>query len=109
MKTIRLKLHRDSADCLMLDSQDIYEYIGESTFEEIEFALYIDKWCKYLNYHIGGLHNTNMIIGDSEYSKLDGWLDGYNYAKKYEVTHHAGFVEIKTKKFLVVLERPFEI
>ena len=108
MKTIHLKLHRE-ANSLMLDSQDIYDYVGEEKAEDLELACYVDKWCEYLNWYVGGIHNTEMKFGDTDYAKLGSWLDGYNFAKKYEVSYSKNRTEIKTKKYLIILDTPFDI
>ena len=104
-KTIILELHRDHNACT-LDYQDIYKYISEETEKEIEFALYIEKWCEYLNYHI--LNNKEMMFGDTTLAKLEGWITGYNFAKKIEVTHFKDRVEIRMKGFFIILNKPFE-
>lgn len=108
MKTIHLKLHKE-ANSLMLDSQDIYDYVGEEKAEDLELAYYISQWCDYLNWYMGGMHNAEMKFADSDYSKLHGWLNGYNYAKKYDVTQTQSHTEIKTKKYLIILDTPFDI
>ena len=105
---IELELHK-CGNALLLESQDVYEYIGESTESEIMLAYYIDKWCQYLNYHISGLHNKEMAFGDTEYEGLCQWITGYNYAKKIDVSHENSAVHIKHGKYKITLNKPFEI
>lgn len=107
-KEIRLELHKEG-DSLVLDCEDIYKYVGEVEEEDIELAYYIDKWCRYLNYYVGGEHNKEMLFGDTTYTRLEAWLDGYNFAKKYEVEYEKNKITIQTKKHSIVLIRPFEI
>lgn len=109
MKEIHLKLHNENNVSCMLESQDIYDYVGEEKAEDIELALYIDKWCEYLNWYVGGMHNTEMKFSDSEYLILQGWIDGYNFAKKYDVSKKDNCIKIKTKKYLIILDIPFDI
>lgn len=106
-KEITLDLHKEG-DALVLNSQDIYNFIGSLTDEEIRLAYYIDKWCQYLNYFLVG-NNKEMAFGDVIYARLESWIDGYNFAAKYQVDWHRDRVEIKTKKHLIVLKKPFEI
>ena len=108
LKEIRLDLHKEG-NSLILDCEDIYKYVGEIKENDIELAYYIDKWCKYLNYYIGGEHNREMIFGDTEYTRLEAWLDGYNFAKKYDVDYEKSKITIRTKEYLIILAKPFEI
>ena len=107
MKKIVLELQKDTeSNACTLNHQDIYNYVGECTEQEVEFALYIEKWCEYLNYYI--LNNKEMAFGDTDYARLEGWLAGYNFAKKIDVTNFKDRVEIKMKGYFVILNRPFE-
>lgn len=107
MKKIILELHKEeNLNSCTLESQDIYKYVGENEEQEIELALYIDKWCQYLNYHI--LNNKEMAFGDTDLSTLKGWLDGYNFAKKIDVQNFKDRVEIKMRGYFIVLNKPFE-
>ena len=105
-KKITLELHKDG-NWLVLYSQDIYDYIGENTQQEIELAFYIDKWCEYLNYY--AYSNREMAFGDPFISRLEGWLSGYNHAKKIEAEETKEFVKIKMRGYEILLWRPFEI
>ena len=109
MRKIKLELHKVDEKYLMLESQDVYKFVGESTNADMDLALYVDKWCEYLNWFIGGMHNNDMKFADGEYYTLKGWLNGYNFAKKYDVTHKKGIVEIKGRNLLIELAIPFEI
>ena len=43
-KKILLELHKESGtNNLLLDSQDVFKFIGESTNEEMQLFYYIDK------------------------------------------------------------------
>ena len=102
---IVLELHRE-ANMLLLDSSDIYNFVGESTNADLELALYVDKWCEYLNYPF--LHNGDMKFPDADYAKLEGWLDGYSFAKKIDVDESKAFVKFKFGKHNITLHQPFE-
>ena len=102
---IVLDLHRDGT-LLLLESTDVYNFIGERTNAELELAYLIDEWCKYLNYHI--IHNKDMKFGDTEYGRLEGWLNGYNFAKKIDVNRGGGIVSFRFGKYKVELHEPFE-
>ena len=81
-KKILLELHKESGtNNLLLDSQDVFEFIGESTNEEMRLFYYIDKWCEWLNYYFT---HTVTCNGNIEEIQLRSWLDGYNYAKQID-------------------------
>ena len=81
-KKILLELHKESGTTnLLLDSQDVFEFIGESTNEEMRLFYYIDKWCEWLNYYFT---HTVTCNGNIEEIQLRSWLDGYNYAKQID-------------------------
>lgn len=106
MITIELDLHKEGNN-LLLNSQDIYKYVGEITEDDIELAYYIDKYCQYLNYYV--IHSREVMFGDTEYARLEGWLDGYNCAKKYLVQKRSGGFEIKTELYHIILPTPYKI
>lgn len=103
---IELELHKDG-DLLLLNSQDMYEYIGESSESDVMFAYYIDKWCQYLNYPL--LHNDEMMFGDADLARLEGWINGYNYAKKIDARWEKGVVVFRYGKHSITLNKPFRI
>ncbi len=105
-KKIVLQLHKED-NWVVLYSQDIYNYIGEDTEQEMELAFYIDKWCEYLNYY--AYNNKEMKFGDPFIARLEGWLTGYNQAKKIEVEETKEFVKIKMRGYNILLHRPFEL
>lgn len=46
-KKILLDLHHEKGtNNLLLDSQDVFNYIGESTKAEMQLFYYLDKWCE---------------------------------------------------------------
>lgn len=103
---IELELHKEG-NVLLLDSQDIYNYVGENTKADLMLAYYIDKWCEYLNYPF--LHNDEMKFGDPEKSRLEGWITGYNFAKNVGIKMEKGVVVLRHGKHTITLNKPFEI
>ena len=103
---IELELHKHD-DCLLLDSSDIYSYIGEETEADLMLAYYIDQWCQYLNHPL--LTNRELLFGDTEAARLDGWIAGFNMAKKIDVERKNGVVVIHYKKHTIILNKPFQI
>lgn len=103
---IELELHKVD-DALLLESTDIYKYIGEATKQEMMLAYYIDQWCKSLNYPL--LHNQEMAFGDPEKAMLDGWIAGYNFAKNIDVSDDQGCVIIHHGKYEITLNKPFAL
>lgn len=101
-----MNLHESDGNCLLLDSQDVYEYVGEKIEAEIEFAYYIDKWCEYLNSFV--LDNKELAFGNINQARLDGWLKGYEFGKGYVSERKNGFVTIKAKRYRVTLKIPYE-
>jgi hypothetical protein len=102
---IVLELHRE-ANMLLLDSADIYNFVGEESNAELELALYVAKWCEYLNYPF--LHNRDMRFTDADCAKLEGWIDGYSFAKKIDVDERNDAVRFKFGKHNITLHQPFE-
>lgn len=102
---IELELHKDGK-FLLLESQDIYNFVDEQTTADLQLACYVDKWCEYLNYPF--LHNTDMKFGDTEYSRLEGWITGFGYAKGIDVDDRNGVVSFRYGKHTVTLNKPFK-
>lgn len=50
-----------------------------------------------------------MKFGDPFISRLEGWLAGYNQAKKIETEETKEFIKIKMRGYEILLCRPFEI
>ena len=106
-KEITLNLHREAGtDYLLLDSQDVFEYIGESTFAEMELFFYLEKWCEWLNYYFT---HTATCNGNVEETLLRGWLCGYNYAKKIREEEFNDRYVLSMRGYVVTLYKPFEI
>lgn len=101
---IILELHQ-SDNFFTLDFQDIYQYVKEYETADVELAYYIERWCEYLNYPIH--HNNEMAFGDVELARLEGWITGYNHAKKINVSHFTDRVEIKMHKHFIILKKPY--
>lgn len=108
MKQIRLDLHK-KGNALLLDYNDVYNYVGEAKDEDVRLAIYIQKWCEYLNYYLNGEHNDEMPFGDIGYERLSNWIDGYNFSKNYRVDWDVGEVKITADDYIITLKIPFEI
>lgn len=102
---IELKLHQFD-QFLLLESADIYDFVGESKNADLELAYYVDMWCQYLNYPF--LHSKNLKFADADYAKLEGWITGYNFAKKIDVDDRNGVIAFRFGKHEIVLNKPFE-
>ena len=108
MWTISLNLH--SVDGVpLLDAQDIYKYVSENSTEDVEFALYVTKWCELLNNEV--LCNSQQAFGNTDAIRLGGWIEGYEYAKGYSHTLRAlgnsqYGIELRTDRFKVLLTKP---
>lgn len=101
--TIHLHLRKIN-DALLLDSQDIYEFIDESSEKNVKFTLYLSKLCDYLNHSVTG--NPDMRFGDIDYAYLGGWLSGYETAMGYEIVNTSETRIVKTKEYSVTLDKP---
>ena len=104
--TIHLHL-RKIDDALLLDSQDIYEFIDESSEKNVKFTLYLSKLCDYLNHSVTG--NSDMRFGDTDYAYLGGWLSGYETAMGYEIINTSETCTVKTKEYFVILDKPKKV
>lgn len=104
---IVLDLHRlENTNCMVLDSQDIYKYIGENSKSDIELACYIDKFCQWLNWDI---LNTPTAYGDPDKTELRGWIRGYNYAKSIQMDCYKDRVELNMRGYKVTLYKPWKM
>lgn len=99
---IKLTLHRYD-QFLLLDSQDCYQYIGENTEKEVELAHYIEMFCESKNYSL--LKNPEMAFDDGKEFQLNGWVDGYNYAKHHKIDEKNHTIEGSWYK--ISYEEPF--
>ena len=102
-KEIIFGLHKQDG-VFVLDAQDVFQHITEATKEERELAFYLGKWCELLNYYV--FHSKELMFGDAEYARLDGWIDGYNHAKAIQIYDHDDRVEIDMKKYHIILNKP---
>lgn len=102
---IELKLHQD-CQFHMLDVQDAYEHLGETSDREIELAYYISVWVEYLNHPL--FHNPDFAFADADYAQLGGWITGYNFAKKINVEEDDTTVRFKYGRDRVILHKPYE-
>lgn len=106
---ITLDLHKcdDDDRFLLLDGMDITEYIPDTTEQGAKFAMYIDKWCQYLNRTV--TDNNEMAFGNVELARLEGWITGYGTAKGYtsDETHNS-YVVINAGLYVIKLSKPFK-
>ena len=104
-KEILLDLHHEKGtNNLLLDSQDVFDYIGESTKAEIQLFCYLDKWCEWLNYYFTHSATRN---GNLEEAKLRAWIDGYNYAKGIDEQELDSSYLLVMKGYRIVIRKPF--
>lgn len=100
MKKIRFQLHK-VGNSLLLKSDDIYNSIKNPSDD---FVVYISKWCAYLNWRDASDRPLNVT-----FSALEGWIEGYSYAKNITVEYPPGHVQITTSKYEITLPTPFII
>ena len=99
---INLKLHKYD-QFLLLDFQDCYNYISENTEKEVELAHYIEKFCESKNYPL--LKNPDMAFDDGTEYHLNGWVDGYNFAKHHKIDTNK--LTIEGSWYIIIYEEPF--
>ena len=104
---ITLELHKEKGtNNLLLEHQDVYNFIGENTEKELDLAHYLEKWCDWLNYP---LMHTSPVHGDVEEAKLRSWIDGYNYAKHIKEQEFGDRYELDVRGYNIILYKPFVI
>ena len=102
---IELKLHKD-CQFHILDSNDVYNYIGECTDRELKLALYVSTWCTYLNHPL--FQNPEFAFADADYAQLGGWIQGFNTAMRIQVEEDNNVVKIKYGRDRIILHKPYE-
>lgn len=103
-KKILLDLHQEKGtNNLLLDSQDVFKYIGESTKAEMQLFYYLEKWCEWLNYYIT---HTATSYGDVEEARLRAWICGYNYAKGIDEQEFSDCYILVMRGYEVTIKKP---
>ena len=103
-RSIELKLHHEEGTFLhLLESQDIYDFVDESSVEDVELAYYVEKWCEWLNYFF---LNDATVNGNLEEARLRGWINGYNYAKHVDEQEYDDRYILVMKKYVITIHKP---
>lgn len=106
-KEITLDLHKEKGtNYLLLESQDVFKFIGENTNAEQQLFHYLDKWCEWLNYYFTHSITCN---GNIEETQLRSWIDGYNYAKQIDEIEHKDRYVLSMRGYLITIYKPFAI
>lgn len=104
-KKILLDLHHEKGtNNLLLDSQDVFNYIGESTKAEMQLFYYLDKWCEWLNYYFT---HSSTCNGNVEEAQLRSWIGGYNYAKGIDEQEFKDCYILVMRGYEVTIKKPF--
>lgn len=104
-KKILLDLHHEKGtNNLLLDSQDVFNYIGESTKAEMQLFYYLDKWCEWLNYYFT---HSSTCNGNLEEARLRSWIGGYNYAKGIDGQEFKDCYILVMRGYEVTIKKPF--
>lgn len=104
-KKILLDLHHEKGtNNLLLDSQDVFNYIGESTKAEMQLFYYLDKWCEWLNYYFT---HSSTCNGNLEEAQLRAWIGGYNYAKGIDEQEFKDCYILVMRGYEVTIKKPF--
>ena len=104
-KKILLDLHHEKGtNNLLLDSQDVFDYIGESTKAEMQLFYYLDKWCEWLNYYFT---HSSTCNGNLEEAQLRSWIGGYNYAKGIDEQEFEDCYILVMRGYEVTIKKPF--
>lgn len=107
MKEITLNVHREKGtNNLLLDSQDVFDFIGETTKAEMQLFCYLDKWCEWLNYYFTHKATCN---GNPDEIQLRAWLQGYNYAKQIDEQEFDDRYVLSMRGYVITLYKPFTI
>lgn len=106
MKTkILLDLHHEEGtNNLLLDIQDVFDYITEKTKAERQLLDYLSKWCDWLNYYFT---HSSTCNGDIEEARLRAWIIGYNYAKAIEEQELHDCYILVMRGYEVKIKKPF--
>lgn len=103
-KKITLNLHSEpGTKNMLLDSQEVFDFIGETTDEELQLFYYIDKWCEWLNYYFT---HSSTCNGNIEEVQMRSWLCGYNYAKQIDEQEFEDRYVLTMRKYIVTIYKP---
>lgn len=103
---ITLNVHREKGtNLLLLEHQDVFDFIGEDTRAEVELGYYLEKWCDYLNHY---LVNSVPAHGDIKGTELRSWIDGYNFAKHIREEEFNDCYVLSMRGYLVTIYKPFQ-
>lgn len=106
-KTILIDVHKEAGtNALLLDSQDAFNFIGETELQEMEIYYYIEKWSEYLNYPFT---HSSTCNGNPDLSSLRGFIDGYNFAKHAEEQEFTDRFVVTMRNFVITFMKPFMI
>ena len=104
---IILNVHKENGtNALLLNSQDVFNFIGESTNAEMQLFYYLDKWCEWLNYYFT---HSSTCNGNIEETQLRSWLSGYNYAKHIDEQEFRDRYVLNMRGYLITIYKPFKI
>lgn len=104
-KKIELIAKREvGSNLYLLDSQDIFDYVGEEKREDIQLYYYLDKWCDYLNYPF--MHSYTAY-GNPDESLLRGFIDGFNYAKSIREEQTDTHYYLSMRGYEIKIEKPY--
>lgn len=108
MKTeITLDLHKEKGTkYLLLDSQDVFNFISENTNAEMQLFYYLDKWCEWLNYYFT---HTSTCNGNIEEAQLRSWIEGFNYAKRIDEIEYKDRYVLTMRGYIITIYKPFEL
>lgn len=106
-KEIILNVHKEKGtNNLLLDAQDVFDFIGESTNAELQLFYYLEKWCDWLNYYFT---HSSTCNGNIEEIQLRAWISGYNYAKHIDEQEFHDRYVLNMRGYLITLYKPFAI
>lgn len=104
---ITLNVHKEKGtNNLLLDSQDVFDFIGESTNAEMQLFYYLDRWCEWLNYYFT---HTSTCNGNPEELQMRAWLSGYNYAKRIDEQEFNDRYVLSMRGCVITIYKPFAI
>lgn len=112
MSKLQIKIdleHDETLGACLLDFQSVFNkgYLNEYDDKYLRLGMYLNKLCELYNYPI--LRNKNLRFDDGDYCRLQGWVNGYDYAIKHKIQELPGSVIIKGRWYEIRFDKPFMV
>lgn len=105
---IVLKLHcYPEYSAYLLSYGDVEDYSNKNGAIDSKLSVYLSCLIEYENYSL--IKNTELAFFDDSYKEYSrGWLYGYDYALKHNISSKDGEITIVGKGYRIIYKKPFK-